>query len=193
MKNHTRNIVTTAVLSAVATLLMFISFSVPFMPFFIKLDISELPALIASFAIGPLSAAAVCLVKNLINATQSTTGLIGELSNFLLGVAFVVPAGLIYKKHKTRKGALAGSVIGSVLMGACSVPINYFLTYPMYQRFMPLEKIIAAYQEILQVNGGLLGYLVVFNLPYTILKGILCSMIAFLVYKRISPIIKGKI
>ena len=192
MKFNSRKLVMTAMLAAISTILMFISFSVPFMPFFIKLDISELPALIAAFSIGPLSGAAVCLIKNLINAVQTTTGGVGELSNFLLGVCFVVPAGLIYKYKKSRLGALAGSASGAVIMGIISVPINYFITYPMYQNFLPLEQIIAAYQEIMPGVDGLLNCLVIFNMPFTILKGLICTAIAFLIYKRISVIIKGK-
>ena len=101
MKNgNIRKLTVTAMLAAMSSVLMFFSFSVPFMPSFIKMDFSELPALIASFAIGPLSGAAVCLVKNLVNLFFTTTGGIGELSNFLLGVFFVVPAGIIYKIKK---------------------------------------------------------------------------------------------
>ena len=188
----TRKLVMTAMLGAVASVLMAFSFSVPFMPSFIKLDISELPALIGAFAIGPLSGAAVCLIKNLVNLTQTTTGGVGELSNFLLGVCFVLPAGLIYKHHKTRLGALSGSLTGAVLMGIMSVPLNYFLTYPIYQNFMPLEAILNAYRVIFPNAGGLLGCLVMFNLPYTILKGLISTAIAFVVYKHISVIIKGK-
>lgn len=178
-------------MGAIGTILMAISISVPFMPSFIKLDISELPALIAAFAIGPQSGVAVCLIKNLVNVTQTTTGGVGELSNFLLGTAFVLPAGLIYRKFKSRKGALCGSISGAVLMGIASVPVNYFLTYPIYQKFMPLEKIIAAYNAIIPGERGLLGCLVTFNMPYTMLKGLLCAAITFIVYKHISPIIKG--
>lgn len=192
MKSKTRKLVMTALLSAIATVLMSISFSVPFMPFFIKMDISELPALIAAFAIGPLSGAAVCLIKNLINVTQTTTGAVGEFSNFLLGVCFVLPAGLIYKYKKNRAGALIGSLSGAVAMGIASVPINYFITYPMYQNFMPLEKIIDAYRAIFGGVNGLLGCLVIFNLPYTVFKGIICAAITFVIYKHISVFIKGK-
>ena len=88
-----RRITMTGMLSAVATVLMFLSFSIPLVPSFLKMDFSELPALIASFAFGPVSGATVCLVKNLVNVLSTTTGGVGELSNFLLGVSFVVPAG----------------------------------------------------------------------------------------------------
>ena len=122
----------TALLSAVATVLMFIDFSVHIMPSFIKLDISELPALIASFSLGPVYGVAVCLIKNLVNLARSQTSGVGELCNFLLGAVFVFSAGLVYKKMKNRKGALVGSIIGAVAMAALSFPINYYITYPFY-------------------------------------------------------------
>ena len=194
MKTHripTRTIAMTGMLSAVSTVLMFFSFSVPFMPSFIKMDFSELPALIASFAIGPLSGAAVCLVKNLVNLFFTTTGGIGELSNFLLGVFFVVPAGIIYKIKKDRLGAFIGSIVGAAAMAGLSVASNYFIVYPIYTKFMPLEAIIEAYQAIFSGVTSLLDCLIIFNMPFTFLKGLCSVAITFLIYKHISPIIKG--
>lgn len=112
-KFSVRKLTMTAMLGAVATVLMYISVSVPLMPSFIKLDLSELPALIASFALGPLSGVAVCLIKNLINLFFSTTGGVGELSNFLLGAIFVFVAGMFYRYMGGRKGALIGSLCGA--------------------------------------------------------------------------------
>ena len=88
----------TAMLSAIAFVLMMLEFSIPIMPSFIKLDFSELPALIGSFAMGPLSGTVICLIKNLLHLPMSSTGGVGELSNFILGAMFVIPAGLFYKK-----------------------------------------------------------------------------------------------
>ena len=192
MKNgNIRKLTVTAMLAAMSSVLMFFSFSVPFMPSFIKMDFSELPALIASFAIGPLSGAAVCLVKNLVNLFFTTTGGIGELSNFLLGVFFVVPAGIIYKIKKERLGAFIGSIVGAAAMAGLSVASNYFIVYPIYTKFMPLEAIIEAYQAIFSGVTSLLDCLIIFNMPYTFLKGLCSVAITFLIYKHISPIIKG--
>ncbi len=191
LKWRIRFIVVTGILSAVSAVLMMLSFSVPFMPSFIKLDFSELPALIASFSMGPLSGVLVCLIKNLINLPMTTTGGVGELSNFLLGTAFVLPAGILYRMRKTRKMALLASIGGSVTMALVGIPSNYFLTYPIYAKFMPLEAIIGAYQAIFPGVDGLLSCLLLFNFPFTILKGLLNTVLAFLVYKHISPIIKG--
>ena len=107
----------TAMLSAVAFILMFLDFSVPFMPAFIKMDLSELPALIGAFSMGPVCGILICLIKNVLHLFITTTGGVGELSNFLLGVAFVLPAGLIYRHKKSRRSALIGSLLGAVIMG----------------------------------------------------------------------------
>lgn len=193
MRNtNVRRIVVTAMLSAIAAILQFAHFTVPFMPSFIELDISEMPALVASFAVGPVWGGAVCLIKNLIKLTGTTTGGVGELCNFLLGLTFVLPAGFIYKYNKTRKGALTGSLTGAVSMAVLSLPINYFVTYPMYSRFIPMDAIIGMYQEIFSGVDGLLSCLLIFNVPFTFLKGVLCAAVTFIVYKRISYIIKGK-
>lgn len=186
-----RFIVMTGVLSAVATVLMMFSFSVPFMPSFIKMDFSEFPALIATFSMGPLSGVMVCLIKNLINLTMTTTGGVGELSNFLLGVCLVLPAGLVYRFRKNRRAAFLAALAGSVIMGLASLPLNYFLTYPIYAKILPIEAIVGMYQAIFPKVDGLLSCLLIFNVPYTFLKGLIDTLLTFLLYKRISPLIKG--
>ena len=178
-------------LSAVAYILMFLDFSVPFMPAFIKMDLSELPALIGSFAMGPLCGVVVCLIKNVLHLFITTTGGVGELSNFILGVAFVLPAGLIYKHKKNRKSAPIGSLTGGAFMGIFSIVSNYFLVYPVYYNFMPEEVILAAYQAILPSVKNILQCLICFNMPFTIIKGMFSVVITFLTYKHISPILKG--
>ena len=189
--SSTRKLVMTAMLAAVASVLMFFSVPVPLMPSFIKLDFSELPALIAAFTLGPVSGIAVCLVKNLVNLLNTSTGGVGELCNFLLGVAFVLPAGLIYSRMRNFKGAILGSVIGCFAMAVFSVPLNYFLVYPVYTNFMPLKAIVAAYQVINPKVDNLLQALVIFNMPFTFIKGLCSVVITFLIYKSLSPIIKG--
>lgn len=190
---NARKMAMTAVMAAVASVLMFFSFSVPLMPGFIKLDFSELPALIAAFSMGPLSGAAVCFVKNLVNVISTTTAGAGELCNFLMGVTFVVPAGLIYKRNATLKGAIIASVAGAAVMAAASLPINYFISYPAYGLFYGLttDKILAMYRAINPAVNNLFEALLWFNTPYTFFKGLCNVVLTFLVYKRISPIIKG--
>ena len=185
-----RALAVTAMLSAAATVLMALDFPIPFLiPPFVKMDFSELPALLAAFALGPASGAAVCLVKNLVNLTMSSTQGVGELCNFLLGICFVVPAGLIYKRRRTRSGALAGSLTGAAVMAVCSVPINCFISYPFYTTFMPLDTIIGMYQALIPSVDGLLACLVIFNAPFTLLKGLLDMALAFLIYKPLSRLL----
>ena len=185
-----RKLAVIAMLSAVATVLMALSFPIPFLiPTFVKMDFSELPALLAAFSMGPVSGVAVCLIKNLVNLFSSTTNGVGELCNFLLGVCLVVPAGLIYKYKKTRGGALMGALIGAVVMAAGSVPVNYFISYPMYTLFMPLDTIIGKYQSLIPSVDGLVACLVIFNAPFTLLKALLDTALAFLVYKPLSPLL----
>ncbi len=189
-----RKIVMTGMFGAIAAVLMLLNFPVPFMPSFIKFDVSELPALLAAFSIGPWSGVIVCAIKNLIDLASdfSTLG-VGQLSNFLLGVSFVLPAGYFYRAVKTRRGALYASVIGAVSMAVSSLPINYFLIMPAYAKAfdIPLDAIIGAYQAILPGVDGLLSCLLIFNLPFTLLKGTVNTALTFLLYKRISPFIKG--
>lgn len=190
-----RKLTVTAMLSAISTVLMFLDFSLPMLiPSFVKMDVSELPALIASFAIGPTSGVVVCLVKNLFNLIfHSSTGGIGELCNFILGAAFVATAGLIYKYRKTRKTAIIASLCGAVVMALISVPVNYFISYPVYAKlFGGIDAIIEAYQSIRAGVDGLLECLVIFNLPFTFVKGLIDALICLLIYKPLSPILKGR-
>ena len=190
-----RKLTVTAMLAAVATVLMFLDFSLPmFIPGFVKMDISELPALLAAFALGPVPGVAVCLVKNLFNLIfHGSTGGIGEVCNFLLGAAFVGTAGLLYKAHKTRRQAILASLAGAAAMALVSVPVNYFLSYPVYAAmFGGIDAIIAAYQALRPGTDGLLECLLVFNMPFTFVKGLLDAALCFAVYKPLSPILKGK-
>ncbi len=191
MQRNTHKLTVTAMLAAVATVLMFLDFSVPLMPTFIKLDVSELPALLASFSLGPVYGVAVCLIKNVINLMRTSTGGVGELCNFILGACFVFPAGLIYQRLRSRRGAIVGAVVGAAVMAALSVPFNYYITYPIYSNFMPVEAIIAMYQAIRPSVNGLLECLVTFNMPFTFLKGLLDALLCFLIYKPLSPILHG--
>ena len=193
-QKRTRYLVISAMLSAVSIVLMQFDFSVPFMPSFIKMDLSDLPALIGAYSMGPVYGVLVALVENLLHLLRTSTGGIGELSNFLLSALFVLPAGLIYQKKKTRKRAIMGAVLGAVSMAVFSVITNYFIVYPVYTAFMPMETIIAMYQAILPgiKDGDLLSCLVIFNMPFTFVKAMLSVVITLLIYKPLSPIIHGE-
>lgn len=191
-RNGIRYLTVTAMLSAVAYVLMFIDFPIPFLiPSFIQMDISELPALVGAFAFGPVCGVLICLVKNLLHLFITSTGGVGELCNFLLGATFVLAAGLIYKHKKSKKSALIGALVGAVLMGIISVPLNYFLTYPIYYNFMSKEAILEAYRAIIPSMKNILQCLIRFNMPFTIAKGLICTGVTMLIYKHLSPILKG--
>ncbi|MBQ9900998.1 MAG: ECF transporter S component [Clostridia bacterium] len=190
--NHTRRIVMTAILSALSSVLMFFSFNVPLMPSFIKMDLSELPALIAALSMGPLYGALVCLIKNLVNLFSTTTGGVGELSNFILGVFFVVPAGIIYKIRPKFSGAVIGSIVGAAMMALLSIFSNYYVVYPIYTAFMPMEAIIGMYQAINPSVRTLWDCLIIFNMPFTFIKGMVSAVITIAVYKKLTPLINGR-
>lgn len=189
-----RTITVTGVLSAAAFLLQLIEIPLPLlMPTFIKFDFSDLPALIGSFAMGPACGIVVEFIKNILHAALATGSFgVGELSNFVLGAVFVGVAGGIYRKKRTKKGALAASVVGAIVMAAVSFPSNLFLVYPVYYQFMPEETILAAYQAILPGMKSIAESLLLFNVPFTFVKGMVNVGITFAVYKKLSPILKGK-
>ena len=188
----TRIIVGAGMLAAVAVVLQYLEFPIPMLiPPFIKLDFSDLPALIGAFAYGPLVGALIELIKNLIHCLASQSATVGELSNFILGAVFTVTAGLIYKHKKSKKSALIGGLAGALVMGLISVPSNYFVVYHFYYNFMPEEVVLSMYQEILPGIKSIMQSLLVFNLPFTIVKGLISVVISMLIYKPLSRILKG--
>ncbi len=192
-KINIRVLTVTAMLSAVSFILMLLDFSIPIMPGFVKMDFSELPALIGAFSMGPLSGMMICLIKNILHLFISSTVGVGEVANFVLGAAFVVPAGLVYTYRKTKKGAIVGALAGALVMAVISVFTNYFIVYPAYTKVMnlPMEAIIGAYQAINSNVKNLWDALIWFNLPFNFVKGMCSVVITLFIYKPISPIIKG--
>ena len=196
-KDTTHNLTVAAMLSAVAFILMFIEFPIPMLiPAFIKMDFSDLPALLGAFALGPVYGVIISFMKNLLHIVikGTSTACVGELSNFILGAIFSAVAGYIYKHHKSRKTAIIGAVAGAVAMGVLSVPSNYFVVYPAYVQFyhMPLEAILGMYQAILPSADSLIKCLILFNLPFTLVKGLLDAVLCMLIYKPLSPILHGR-
>jgi riboflavin transporter FmnP len=194
-KVNTRYCVVTAMLSAVAFVLMYLEFSIPIIPSFVKMDLSDLPALLGSFAYGPLCGVIISFLKNLLHILikGTTSNCIGELCNFALGAALSLTAGFIYKFHKNFKGAIVASVVGAVVMGLFSFPLNYFITYPFYATmFGGMDAIVGAYQAILPSVDNIAQCLIVFNIPFTIVKGLLCAFVCFFIYKPLSPVLHGR-
>ena len=182
-----------AVMSALSAVLMYLQIPIPFVPSFLKFDFSELPALMTAFSISPLAGVAVSFLKNVLHLFATTTMGVGELSNFLMSAVYVFFAGLTYQKIKSRKGALLGAVIGTVASMLISFPVNYFITYPVFfVIFAPKEIILDAYHVLIPAIDSLPKALLIVNMPLTAVKGIVCAAVTFLIYKPLSPILKGK-
>ena len=191
-KTLTTKLAVTAMLTAIAVALQYIEFSIPIVPSFLKLDFSDLPELIGTFVLGPWWARAICFLKNLIHIPFGTSGGVGELSNFLLGATFVVVAGLLYQHKKTRKTALIACLSGAAAMAVMSFPTNYFIVYPAYAQMWfggTLDPVIGMYRALLPAADTLEKALLFFNLPFTLVKGLLVSLITMFIYKPLSNLI----
>ena len=194
-KQKTHHLAVAAMLTAVAFVLQFIEFSIPaLIPPFIKLDISDLPALLGTFSLGPVYGAAIQLVKNILHLPFGSSAGVGELSNFLLGTVFVVIAGIIYKRSKSRRSALWGSIAGAVGMAVISLPLNYFLVYPAYVVMynLPLEAIIGMGQAAVPAVDSALKLVLLITAPFNVLKGGVLSALTYLLYKRVSPLLHSR-
>ena len=185
-------IVGCGILTAVAIILQYIEIAIPIMPSFIKLDFSDLPEIIGAFAYGPIAGVAIALLKNLIHMAVSQSGFIGELSNFILGAVFAFTAGYLYKRNKTKKMAVIAGVVAAVAMAIVSVPSNYFLIYPLYYNVMgfPEVAILGMYQVLLPSVKNIFECLLIFNVPFTLVKGLICVAVTLLIYKPLSHVLK---
>lgn len=188
-----RTITVVAVMSALASVLMLLEIGLPFVPSFLKYDLSDLPALLTAYAVSPLAGVLVELIKNLLHLPFTHTMGVGELANFLVGVSFVLPAGLLYSRSRTKNGAFWGAVVGTFASAIISLPVNLYITYPFYAEvLLPMEAIIGMYRAILPSVKGLFDALLIFNLPFTFLKGAVNVLLCFVIYKPLSPILHGK-
>lgn len=189
---NVRMLTMTAVLSAIAFVLAFFEFPVPLSPSFARMDLSDLPALIGAFAYGPAAGILIELVKNALQLFTSSTGGIGELANFIMGSSFVAAAGLIYKFHKTKKTAMLACLIASVVIGIVATIVNYFILLPVFEAFMPLDQLIASFGEFIPFIKTKLDVVLFNAFPFNLLKGIGISIVTMLLYKRLTPILKGR-
>lgn len=191
----TREITTIGMLGAVAAVLMLFEIPLPFAPSFYEIDLSEVPVLIGTFAMGPIAGAFVELVKIILNfvINGTMTAGVGELANFCLGCAFCVPAGVIYRRRKTRKRAVIGLVTGTAVMTFLGCFINAYIMLPAYAKAfsIPLDTIVSMGSEVNGSITDLFTFVMFAVVPFNLLKGIMVSAIVLLIYKKISPIIKG--
>ncbi|MBN1624687.1 MAG: ECF transporter S component [Clostridia bacterium] len=176
-------------LSAVAAILMYLEIPLPFVPPFLRLDFSDIPALLAGFSLGPMAGLAVVFIKNLVHAMASWSFLVGELANFIFGVAFVLPAAFIYKKHKNKKSAIIGMTTGSITMTITAGLLNAFVLIPLYASVLnfPLEAIISMSKEVNPLITDLKTLIFIGITPFNIVKAFLTTLITALIYKPLSP------
>ena len=186
-KISTKTMICIAMMSAIAIVVYYLDFPVPLMPSFIKLDLSNVVSLFAGFTLGPAAGVIVCLIKNVIHLVIKgfgTTMGIGDIFDFVTSAVFALSAGLVYRKIHTKKGAVIGCIVGTAAYTLISLPLNYFIVYPIYAKaFGGMEAIISAYNAILPGTDNLFSALCIFNLPFTLIKGILCSLVTILIYK----------
>lgn len=188
-KNRIKTITYTALFAALSTVLMFWSFPLPFMPPFLKLDLSGVPILLCAFMFGPVPGLMAAAVKNLINAAFSTSGGIGELADFLILGSFAVTAALVYRKKHTRGGALIACAAASGVMVVVGMLANRFLLIPFYMQLMPIEKILSMCAAVNPLIGDLNTYVLFGAGPFNLVKALVLSLITFLLYKRLHLLI----
>ena len=184
-------ITTTAIFTALAVGLMFLEVPLPLMPPFLKFDFSEIPVLVGTFALGPVYGIIIELLKNLIHLPWTGTMAIGEMSNFITGSIFVGTAGLIYRKNRTRKGAVISMIAATLALAVIAVPVNAFINLPLYASVlgMTMESILGWTQTVNPAIDSELKLLLLGFVPFNLFKGIVVSAITFCVYKPISKLI----
>ncbi len=192
-RGNTKTIAKIGVLSAVATVLMLFDFPLWFAPNFYKLDFSEVPVLLGTFALGPAAGVAIEFVKILINfvLNGTDTGGIGELANFAVGCSFVIPAGYIYKHRKSFSSAIIAMIAGTVTLAVAGSMMNYFVLLPVYSKIYgaPIQVFIDMAHVINPAISDLKTFVLYAVVPFNIFKGIVISSITLLVYKKISPVL----
>lgn len=182
------NLTRCGLLAAMAVILYYIE--IPVVAFY-KLDLSTLPAILAGFAMGPVQGAAVVVLKNLVHLMGTSTAGVGELADILMSCAFVIPASLIYRGNKTRRGALTAMLAGAAAMIAAAVLVNYFILIPAYQVLMnlPLEVIIGMGQKVFGFIDTTVELVICITAPFYLLKAAVLSGTTYLLYKRVSPLL----
>ena len=189
---NTRKLVVTAMLSSLATVLMLFEIPLPFIaPPFYEMDFSEVPVLSGAFSMGPSVGVIIEAVKILLNLiiNGTTTGGIGEIANFAIGCAYILPASLIYKRKKTKSNAIIAMGVATLTMAVLGVFINAYVMIPIYSAFMPLEQIIQMDKDIVPLITNTLTFCVFCVAPFNLIKGVLVSTITTFIYKPLSRVI----
>ena len=184
----TRELATVAILAAISAVLFMIEIPVVL---FYKLDLSHLPVLLGTFAMGPVPGTLILLVKSLLGLLHSSSQGVGELADFLMGFAMLLPAGLIYQRNKTRKGALIGMITGTVALILAGCLTNAYLLIPFYMKAfgMPMEAIIGMCAQALPFVDTELKVILFVTAPFNLLKGVVLCILTYMIYKPLSPLL----
>ena len=193
----TRKMAITGVFSAIAFVLMLLEFPLPIAPNFYKFDFSDIPALIGGFACGPMVGVMIEFIKVVLNALIQgpTPGFVGEIANFVIGAAFIIPATVIYRFNKSRKSALISCLAGTLCITLAGAFLNAFFLLPAYAIAFGcgVDSFIAAGTAINPAVDNLFTFCAICVAPFNLLKGAVDSVITFAVYKQLSPILKSEI
>ncbi|MBQ7919159.1 MAG: ECF transporter S component [Lachnospiraceae bacterium] len=194
--NRTKKITLAALFGALAFLLMFFSFPIPILSPFAELDLSAVPELIGAFMLGPVGGVAIITVKILLKLVfQGTSSMLtGEVQNFILECAFVIPATLYYQRKKSKKSAVIGLIIGSVITIIAAVLTNVYLIFPAYMKLygMNWESILGIFAEINPMISNIPTMVAFSVIPFNVVSRVLTSVITMILYKKISRLIKGR-
>ena len=190
-----KNITRIAILATLGAILMLIDFPIFVAPGFYKMDLGDLPCLIGAFAMGPVPALFIQIIKILLKMLfkPTSTAFIGEIAAFIFSSSYCLSASIIYQNNKTKKGAVKALIIGSIVMIIVSVLANYLFIIDAYSKLygMPLEAIIGLGQAIFPIINSKLSFVLCCVLPFNIIKVICVDLFTMLLYKHISPILKA--
>ncbi len=181
-----------SLLSVMAFLLMYIELPLPIFPDFLKIDISDLPALLGAFALGPISGVIIELVKNILHGLLAgKTAFIGELANFLVGGCLVLVSGYVYKAKKSKGGAIIALLIGTIVMSVFAGILNYLVVLPLYEKVLgfPIAVVVEMGTKINPNIKNLTSFIILSIIPFNLLKGVVVSAVTLAIYKRVSPIL----
>ncbi len=188
----TSTLVKVGILSAIGYILMFISVPIPMLfPDFLKIDISDLTALLGGIALGPVAGVTIELLKNLLQflTGMSTTGGVGEFANFIIGGSFVWIISFVYSKKRNISGLMIGLLLGIVAMTIVGCISNYFIVLPFYSTIMPIEAVIEMGAALNPVIVDKLTFVLFIIGPFNLLKATMISLLTLPMYKRTEKIL----
>ena len=194
----TANMTRISVLAAISVILMLVPFlRIEVIPHMYTLDFSNLPVLFGAFAMGPEAGMIIVLIKELIHLVVrgiADNGGVGNAADLIMTAAYILPASLLYMKHRTRKHAVIGMVLGTVSVVIFGILANWLILLPFYTLVMgyPMEMIVAAVGKVFPFVTSEVTLLFWFVAPFNLVKGVIISLVAFLIYKPLSPVLHGK-